>query len=63
MRKLTNEDIPIIAIAQKIASKKGRVSSDKKFRETGEILFLQKLGRKPREVDKETERIILEVHK
>ena len=74
MRKLTNKDIlrivkqwlkgrPITKIAEFLATRQRIHQIIKKFRETGEIPFLRKPGRKPKEIEEETERIILETHK
>ena len=66
MRKLTNKDIarivkqwlkgkPITKIAEFFQVTRQRVHQIiKKFRETGEIPFLRKPGRKPKEIDEET---------
>ncbi len=75
MRKLTNKDIArivkqwlkgksITKIAEFFQISRQRVHQIiKKFKETGEIPFLKKPGRKPKEIDEETEKIILEAHK
>ncbi len=74
MRKLTNRDIlrivkqwlkgkPITKIAEFFQVTRQRVHQIiKKFRETA-VPFLRKPGRKPKEIEEETERIILETHK
>jgi putative transposase len=75
VRKLTNKDIlrivkqwlkgkPITKIAEFFQVTRQRIHQIiKHFKETGEIPFLKKPGRKPKEIDEETERIILEAHK
>ncbi|MBO8182866.1 MAG: transposase [Archaeoglobus sp.] len=74
MRKLTNKDIarivkqwlkgkPITKIAEFFQVTRQRIHQIiNKFKETRKIPFLQKLGRKPKQIDEETERIILEAH-
>ncbi len=75
MRKLTNKDMlrivkqwlkgkPITKIAEFFqVTRRQRVHQIiRKFKETGKIPFLQKPGRKTKEIDEETERIVLETH-
>ncbi len=58
------EGKPVTKIAEFFQVTRQRVHQIiKKFRETGRIPFLRKPGRKPKEIDEETERIILEAYK
>ena len=75
MRKLTNKDIlrivkqwlkgkPVTKIAEFFQVTRQRVHQIlRKFKETGKIPFLRKPGRKPKEIDEETERMILKAYK